>query len=233
MENRLRRAEALLNAAFPNLDPNDPGIDKLIQLQDPVNKIESPQILSKKPSDRLSSAKETNLKLRSMVQATGELDLDEHGNRTYYGESSGVVFLRRLQKNFDEPLVDRKAPFFPHISKICKTQDHESSRSSQGSSCDSRSFKSKELPPRDTTETLCEIALCQGCTLLQFIHLPTFYEKLQRVYELPYEEFEETDHSFLALLFVTLALGHLFNDNLGRDPNKLEKSHTKSITDKR
>ena len=44
--------------------------------------------------------------LRSMIESTGQLDIDESGNLDFHGGSSGAVFVRRMREQFGDLLGD-------------------------------------------------------------------------------------------------------------------------------
>src|SRR4051794_13309004 len=93
LETRLQRAETLLRTLLPNVDLNDPNIDAVIQ--------QRRQAGNAKALDQETKTDEsTDAQLRSMVESTGQLDLDESGHWDFHGGSSGTVFVRRMREHF-------------------------------------------------------------------------------------------------------------------------------------
>jgi len=75
-----------------------------------------------------------------------------------------------------------------------------------------------DLPPREIAKILCVNSLNCGCSLLRFVHQPTFCETFNRIYDVPAESFGDEENRFLPLLYVVLALGCMFHTDLEDDP---------------
>jgi hypothetical protein len=149
--------------------------------------------------------------LRSMIESTGQLDLDERGDWDFHGGSSGAVFLRRMRENFGGLLGgDAKAPFLPRPPRPKSSFD---SPRSMGSPFETGLPNTADLPSKEVALLLCHCALSRACSLLRFVHGPTFYEMFDRVYETAPENFADDESRFLPLLYVVLALGCMFTDH--------------------
>lgn len=59
------------------------------------------------------------------------------------------------------------------------------------------------------------------------VHLPTFYKQLDRMYEIPAENYTNSENSFLPLLYGVLALGKLFSQG----EHELDKSNYETVVE--
>jgi hypothetical protein len=218
LESRVQRAETLLRAVFPDVDLNDPNIDSLInQHQTRENK----EILLHSSAEKPGDPTVQDAQLRSMIESTGQLDLDEAGHWDFHGGSSGTVFIRRMREQFGGLLGnDYSAPLFPRIPRPpLVTTMFDSPRSSTDSPYDAGLPNTMDLPSREIAKVLCNDSLERACSLLRFVHQPTFYEMLEKIYDTPPENFGDSENRFLPLLYVVLALGCMFHTEPGEDPN--------------
>jgi hypothetical protein len=76
-----------------------------------------------------------------------------------------------------------------------------------------------DLPSKEIAKVLCDDSLNRACSLLRFVHQPSFYEMVDRIYDIPPESFGASENLFLPLLYVVLALGCMFHGE--PDENKL------------
>jgi hypothetical protein len=210
LETRLQRAETLLRSVLPDVDLNDPNLDTVIQQRQAVNTKELSQ--GAKAGDE-SKPSEKDAQLRSMIESTGQLDLDESGHWDFHGGSSGRVFVRRMREQFGGLLgPDHGTPFLPRLFRPKPLGPmYDSPKSSIESPMESGLPNTMDLPPRDTAKELCHDSLDCACCLLRFIHQPTFYEMFERIYETSPENFGDDENRFLPLLYVVLALGCMFH----------------------
>lgn len=159
--------------------------------------------------------------LESMVEATGELDMDESGNWDYYGHSSNLIFLRRMRDkvghlNGPEQTDDgSNAHREPRKTSITKFREPGSPKElMQGTSMESpydhTDIGANELPSREVALTICSAALDDACAVLSFLHHPTFYHRFERIYGMSEDQYEDQDQQFLPLLYTVLALGCVF-----------------------
>lgn len=154
-----------------------------------------------------------------MIESTGQLDLDERGHWDFHGGSSGTVFVKRMREQFGGLLGDQGAPLFPRIPRPNMTPMYDSPRSSTESPFESGLPNTMDLPSRETATALCDAALSTACSLLRFVHHPTFYDMLNRIYTIPPDRFGDAENQFLALLYCVLALGCMFHTEPNEDPS--------------
>lgn len=152
---------------------------------------------------------EQDAQLRSMIESTGQLDLDERGYWDFHGGSSGAVFVKRLREQFGSLLGSPNVLPKPPTAQMPPTFD--SPRLSADSPYELGLANTIDLPPRDLARALCDDALRCACCLLRFVHEPSFYEMFDRIYDLPPTSFGNEEHSFLPLLYMALALGCMFS----------------------
>ncbi|SZF00926.1 unnamed protein product [Blumeria hordei] len=65
-----------------------------------------------------------------------------------------------------------------------------------------------DLPPFETAKSLCEAAFSEIKIIYCFIHLPTFYQMLSKVYTLSSDNLIDGNEQYLNLFFSVLALGY-------------------------
>lgn len=213
METRLQRAEALLRTLLPNVDITDPNIEAAIEQRRQGG---SAKDLSQGTFDSTSAETPNNSKesqLRSMIESTGQLDLDESGNWDFHGGSSGTVFVKRMREQFGGLLGGGYGtPFLPKLPRPMPLGPmYDSPRSATESPHETGLPNTLDLPSRETAKALCVMSLECACALLRFVHQPTFYEMFDRIYDIPPDRYGDDENRFLPLLYVMLALGCMFN----------------------
>lgn len=152
----------------------------------------------------------TDALLESMVKNTGSLDLDDEGHWDFHGHSSGIVFLRRMGEQFGDLMSQSDGAGTEFLSTRRHSLSFESPRSIEDAPPDSISPNVGDLPDINSARKLCGNALSDACALVRFVHQPSFYRMLNRVYLVSPENFGNEENRFLALLYATLALGCLF-----------------------
>ncbi|KAK8199040.1 fungal transcriptional regulatory protein [Phyllosticta capitalensis] len=226
LENRLKRAEALLAAILPNVNLDDPAI--VAGLQEGILP-QTQQGTPYTPSENAASMdaaqttpKANNLnpqaqqreegQLESMVRATGQLDLDEHGYWDYHGHSSGLSFVRKMREKFDfMGSGESESSPFPATRPISYVFESPKSAQDSPSQFETTSLPGgAELPPKDKAIKLCDAAINDASSLLRIVHLPTFWRNLDQMYDKSPDDYGSQEHSFLPLLYTVLALGSLF-----------------------
>lgn len=149
--------------------------------------------------------------LEAMVKATGQLDLDEEGNVEYHGHSSGLSFMRGLRQFGDMGMFQIPPDRSPSLRHRTMSQDAPSPMSTQSPGGSSTALPAGvELPSIEEARVLCDTAIIDASAMLRVVHLPTFYEQLHRIYQIPAASYGATENSFLPLLYSVLALGKLF-----------------------
>ncbi|KAL4897172.1 fungal-specific transcription factor domain-containing protein [Aspergillus ambiguus] len=230
LETRLHKAEALLRVVLPDINLDDPRFDEHAteqmlaavkrerqqqqqqqqpeqQQSQPLATTNPPKPGSAPPTDTAAdnSGGDESL-LESMVGNSGFLDLDDQGHWDYHGHTSGIIFIRRLRKQLGAS--DISAPTFRS-----RPQFLESPKSVSESPQDGQLVPTHDLPPRDVARRLCHNGLEDGCSLMRFVHEPSFYAMFDRVYDATPEQYTNEEHSFLPLLYIVMAVGCLFSDD--------------------
>ena len=164
----------------------------------------------------------------SMVENMGQLDLTEAGEWNFYGKSSGAVFLRKMKENFYGLLGrDSLVPFLARPPRYPGVFSLDSPRSAGSSPFDSNSVPPYyNLPPKEHARKLCYFSLNCATCLLRIVHVPSFYEALDRLYEKGPEGLGPDDHRSLSLFYSVLALGCMYN--ISEDGNSENPVHYKA-----
>lgn len=217
LENRLQRAETLLRSVMPDVDLNDldMGKDGRAQPQIPgktggtnddgATLVASPAV----GKMDMSGDPEADAKLESMVEATGQLDLDDQGKWDFHGHSSGYSFLSRMRAQFGD-LLGPTGTSTPFMKTRTLTAVFGSPSSASNSPMDGNASLTSDLPSKAIAQELIRNTLDDACALMPFVHQPTFYQLVDRIYEKPAEQFGTEENRFLPLLYVVLAVGTMF-----------------------
>ncbi|KAJ5208989.1 hypothetical protein N7449_003368 [Penicillium cf. viridicatum] len=213
LENRLQKAEALLRIVLPNVDLDDPQLDvhateqKFTAAQKSKKATEdvNPSIVQ----DTVQEGADEGL-LETMVDNSGCLDRDDQGHWDYHGHTSGVLFARRLRKqlgaaDISGPMARSRPSITAHML--------DSPKSMSESPQDTTLPPTHDLPPREVARRLCHNAIDHACSLMKFVHIPSFFASLDRIYDTPPEQFTNQENSFLPLLYIVIAVGCLFSDD--------------------
>ncbi|KAF2665000.1 hypothetical protein BT63DRAFT_417543 [Microthyrium microscopicum] len=207
LENQLKRANAILRLIVPNADLNDPDLEnKLRQITfSPSPMQATPSTVNGTLPEEPESTQDD--KLESMVQATGQLDLDEQGNFEYHGHSSGLHFVRRMRESLGDVMgpEPRSTPF---IKSRPMSQVFDSPRSTSASPRDSQG--NSDLPPLEMAREMCDTTINDAGALLRFVHYPSFVKRMERLYETPPEQYGNDENSFLPLFYAVLSVATLF-----------------------
>ncbi|KAI9816464.1 MAG: hypothetical protein M1827_001596 [Pycnora praestabilis] len=212
LENRLQRAEALLKTVLPDVDLGNPNFDAGVPqrmhapVRQNVNSTDPARAQTGSSSDKDKGGESL---LESMVESTGQLDLDDQGCWDFHGHSSGLAFLRRMREQFGDIMGPEARNASPFLKTRPMSQVFDSPKSAD-SPVDSILADKVELPPIESAIDLCHNALDHACALMRFVHQPTFYSSLHRIYGIPREDYGNEDNKFLPLLYVVLAVGCLF-----------------------
>ncbi|KAL8952094.1 MAG: hypothetical protein Q9222_001962 [Ikaeria aurantiellina] len=219
LENRLHKAETLLRTVLPDVNLDDPKYGALKSQPTHVPIKQERYSPSRGISGSFDTSQDDNLVsgdtdkdslLESMVHEAGSLDLDDQGHWDFYGQSSGLMFLRRIREQFGDLLGNTDQNSIPLMRSSHLTNRLASPRSASNSPMDFNSSNRHGLPHRECARKLCSCALDDAASLLRFVHQPTFYTMFDRVYDTPPEKLNPEDQKFLPLLFAVVALGCLF-----------------------
>ncbi|KAJ5103422.1 hypothetical protein N7532_003951 [Penicillium argentinense] len=215
LEARMHKAEALLRSILPDINLNDPQLDipateqRLLAAQ----KEKQAAGLAPKPSaGSTAPPAETGPEggeeslLETMVDNSGCLDRDDQGHWDYHGHTSGIIFVRRLRKQLGAADVPINRP-------RGMTQMLESPKSVSESPQDASLTPTHDLPPRAVARRLCHNAIDHACSLMRFVHEPSFFADLERIYDVAPEQYTNEENSFVPLLYIVMAVGCLFSDD--------------------
>lgn len=202
---------------LPDVDLDDPNFDAGVpqRMHGSVKQESSPgavQGSTVSPFKNLPPTEEIENEslLESMVENTGSLDLDDQGYWDYHGHSSGLVFLRRMREQFGDLMGKSEGYGFPTIKPRRFHLTLESPKSNDDSPSEPNLPNTHDLPTRDVARNLCGYALDDACAVMRFVHHPTFYAMLNRIYDVQPEYFGNEENRFLPLLYAAMALGCLF-----------------------
>ncbi|KAF4120313.1 Fungal trans [Geosmithia morbida] len=224
LEGRLQRAENLLRKFVPDVDLADPNLDPAIQQEfhnreqararaggrplPPGQHLQTPQQHHPPPSRASQDAQ-----LVSMIDSTGQLDLDDKGGWDFQGRSSGSVFLRRMKEHFRGKLgPSTRLNFLSRPEKQPSGLTNLDPPTPAGASpFSSTSTSYTELPSREVARNLCYYSLSCATCLERVVHVPSFYDKLDKIYDRPIESLNQEESHFMALVYSVLALGCMYN----------------------
>lgn len=219
LESRLQRAESLLHKFMPDVDLADPNLDPAIQQEfhnreNARSGSKARQILHTPQSQhsQLVQPDPNEAHLTSMIDSIGQLELDDRGGWDFHGVSSGAVFLKRMKEHFRGMLGPvGKTPFLarpdrtPGLANLDSPSPAAHSPFSAVPSC-------PELPPKEVARKLCYYSLSCATCLVRIVHVPTFYENFEKLYEKPLDNLSQDETHFLGLLFAVMALGCMYNN---------------------
>ncbi|KAI1453591.1 fungal-specific transcription factor domain-containing protein [Annulohypoxylon moriforme] len=222
LENKLSRAETLLRKFMPDVDLNDPSLDPAVQQEFRIREQARIRAAASKGKQSGSSSS-VDAQLHSMIETVGQLDLDEKGDYDFHGTSSGSVFFKRMKDHFRGLLGrDYQIPFLPRPPRPTGilTLDSPTPRSSSSTRVPPNHSQNRyDLPPKERALALCSESLYNATCLLRIVHIPSFYEMLDGLYEKKTSAFGKEDKRSLALAYSVMALGCMYNmpDNNGSD----------------
>lgn len=196
---------------MPDLRLDDASLEAVLKGQSNDPDVARSMSKIKQGSQNLGKAASNDPDLESMVDATGGLELDHRGHWDYYGHSSNLFFLRRMRDHVGELAGPEQThdDKFPHQQPSSRSEgprirDPGSPNELLGDSMqdpfDSVNIGTDELPKKRFALALCQAALDDACSVLSFVHHPTFYASLDRIYSISEEQFNNSDHQFLPLL---------------------------------
>jgi hypothetical protein len=174
----------------------------------------------------LASQMGQDVQLRSMIESTGQLDLDKWGRCNFRGGSSEKVFVRLMGEQLKDVLGAGQV--LAKISRDPSMLTFNIPKSATECPSDFGLPNTIGLPSREVAKALCSDALGCPCCLLRFIHQPSFYKMFDRVYDIPAKDFCDDENRHLPLLYMILALGCLFHSGPVDDTTPSEYSTCKN-----
>jgi hypothetical protein len=205
----LQRAESLLKKFMPDVDLADPNLDPMVQ-QEFHNRTQARARAAAAGNDPTPRNEAQDAQIKSMVGTLGQLDLSDAGEWDFHGISSGRVFLRRMREHFGFG-ADNRTPIVPKPPRSRGMFQLDSASSPLGNAREGSPVKLYELPPRETVKKLCYYSLNCATCLLRIVHIPSFYERLDKLYDNPSESYDGEDRRFFGLLYAVLALGCMYD----------------------
>ncbi|KAL8863545.1 MAG: hypothetical protein Q9178_000226 [Gyalolechia marmorata] len=219
LENRLEKAESLLRAILPDINLDDPKYDAMMPQRmhapikqervSPGNGIKAGSGTHSPNAPAATEAEKDSL-LESMVLEAGSLHLDDQGHWDFCGQSSGMIFLRRMREQFGDLLAKFDGTALPFMKSSSISGRLMTPNCASTSPMDFSGNNVQRLPDKSCARKLCTCALDDAAALFPFVHQPTFYTMFDRVYDRPRESWEPVDEKFLPLLYSVVALGCLF-----------------------
>jgi hypothetical protein len=214
----MHKAEAIIRALLPDVNLDDPQLDvhaaeqrlaaqreKQTPHQTPLQAPAAPPKPASLPETGPDGGEEGLLE--TMVGNSGCLDRDDQGHWDYHGHTSGIIFVRRLRKQLGAADISITRP------SNTMSQMLESPASTSGSPQDGSLPPTHDLPPRVVARRLCHNAIDDACSLMRFVHEPSFFANLERIYDTPADQFTNEENTFLPLLYIVMAVGCLFSDD--------------------
>ena len=209
----MHKAEILLRTILPDLNLDDPQLDidaAQQRLAATHKEGQAMKATASNPTPTNSGDHGTDgpdeSMLETMVSNSGCLDRDDQGHWDYHGHTSGMIFARRLRKQLgaaDIPITQARG----------MTQILESPKSISESPQDASLPPTHDLPSREVARRLCHNALDDACSLMRFVHEPSFFASLERIYDTPPDQFTNEENAVLPLLYIVIAVGCLFSDD--------------------
>lgn len=212
LESKLARAEAILREFMPNVDLSDPNLDPAVQ-HEFQNRERQRLQAAKCRQEKAKKTEQKEAQITSMIETIGQLDLAEGGGWDFRGTSSGAVFLRRMKDHFSGLLgKDYQSTLLPRPSQIPGMLNLSSSQSTSASTPGaSESSNVYDLPPKERAHQLSYCAMSCATALLRIVHVPSFFESLEELYEKKPGSLEVEDKRFLGLLYAAMAVGCMYN----------------------
>lgn len=219
LEHRLQKAESMLKDVYPDVNLDDPKlIPEKPQLMPISIKQEegSPRTshgatkAARPSSGHEKEELEKDSLLESMVNEVGLLDLDDQGHWDFYGQSSGLIFLRRMREQFGDLMGNSDGNGLPFMKSSRTSESNGSPNPLARHASQLNELSTDHLPAESCARKLCGCALDDATAIMRFVHQPSFYKMFDKIYATPPENFTDKEYQFLPLLFSVLALGCLF-----------------------
>ncbi|CAI6085504.1 unnamed protein product [Clonostachys chloroleuca] len=223
LEGRLQRAETLLRKFMPDVDLADPNLDPAVQQEFHNREQARARAAKQQPGHHSvpSTSSSNDTQLMSMIDSTGQLDIDDKGGWDFHGISSGAVFLKRMKDHFRGKLgPSTKLPFMARGERHTGLTNLDPPTPA-GQSPFSSVSNYAEMPSKEVTRNLCYYSLSCATCLVRIIHIPSFYEKLDSVYDRPVDSLSQEESHFLGLVYSVLALGCMYNSLDEASPSRM------------
>lgn len=223
LEARLRRAEAVVRIAAPNVNLSDPRLDTAdtAQIAAIINQASPPGVLTSRltpissPGETMPIEDSNESFLETMMENFGFLDLDDRGHWDYHGHSSGSIFTQRLQNQFGNLIIPpRSLTKSKPRSKPQRRPEPPTKKAQDTSSNSTDNTPTSGLTSQEIARKLSQTCFDHGCVLMRFIHEPSFWKSFDRIYATTWDQFGDEERIFLPQLYIVLAVGCLFLDDV-------------------
>lgn len=202
LEERLRHAKAFIQALTANSATG--GLPQHSSAEEVGCALDEQELRANSPPGDIELEGVEDDSDASSDEVTLEfLDSDDQGYRNYYGQSSGLNYMRRLKGQLGAMnLIEPVSSMHPSIDMRLQGERI-------GVSGPSRKIllAIAELPTQEVARRLCFNAIEHACTVMRFVHEPTFFASLDRIYEIKPSEYTKHDELFLPFLYAVMALG--------------------------
>ncbi|KAH8651504.1 fungal-specific transcription factor domain-containing protein [Tricladium varicosporioides] len=216
LELKLQRAKNILKAISPDLDLDNPNLEaealsifKPSPTHGPLLANMNSEVSQIIPQDPQHTDIQKTVPLETVFGVAGQLDLDKQGNWSYHGHGSSSAFLRRIGERFSN-ISDTGAGNNVVLKLQSITSLEETPKNPEDQLFEQDPII---LPPKDVALDLISSALDEACALLKFVHEPSFYSMVYRLYEIDPEKYSYEENKFLPLLYASLAVGYLFSSS--------------------
>ncbi|KAK8087602.1 transcriptional activator Mut3p [Apiospora hydei] len=229
LKQRLRVAETLLRRFLPDVDLDSLSGSSPVSQEggSPVQYRAGPDAADANYSGPSSAAASTpaaasdasqdNSRGRfiPLVENAHQLDRTDTGEYNFHGMSSGAAFLNRITQYLPGlPRYDSRMPFLPQPPRPSSFVDHPTTElpahlRSPWSQLVSHGIS--RLPLRQLAHDLCEYAFSRASCLLRVVHVPSFWEAFERLYEERPQRYTLAQQRFVGLLFSAMALGSMYD----------------------
>ncbi|PTB53859.1 hypothetical protein M431DRAFT_531499 [Trichoderma harzianum CBS 226.95] len=223
LEARLRRAEAVVRIAAPNVNLSDPRLDTAdtAQIAAIINQASPQSVLTSRLTPTSSPGETMPIEdcnksfLETMMENFGFLDLDDRGYWDYHGHSSGSIFTQRLQNQFGNLIIPpRSLTESKPRSKSQKQPEPQTRKTQDTSSNSTDNTPISGLPSQEIARKLSQTCFDHACVLMRFVHEPSFWKSFDRIYATTWDQFGDEERTLLPQLYIVLAVGCLFLDDV-------------------
>lgn len=219
LERRLQKAQAMLKDVYPNVNLDDPKsipekpplmLSAIKQEEGSPETNHAATTAARSSSGHQEEEFEEDSLLESMVNEAGLLNIDDQGHWDFYGQSSGLIFLRRMREQFGDLMGNLDGNGLPFMKSSRISESSGSPNPLVGHAPQLKELITNHLPAESCARKLCGCALDDATAIMRFVHQPSFYKMFDKIYTTPPENFTDEEYQFLPLLFSALALGCLF-----------------------
>lgn len=207
------KLEALLRQYAPDADLDDPNLDPAVQQEFSTQERQRLQVAKQRREEAHQKLGQNEARISSMIETIGYLTLTEGGGWDFRGTSSGAVFLKRMKELFGDLLgLGHTATLLPHPSQVPGLMKLDLPSLAAGSSPGGTDLDHvHDLPSKERARHLCMCALNCATALLRIVHMPSFFDQFERIYNKSSANFDPEDHRFLGLLYAVMAVGAMYN----------------------